>query len=612
MTELARVASIPEAFFARASAFAKASAVADEIGDREGRILFYTRDRRELTCMTWDEVARRVRHMAAALIGRGVAPGTRVALMADNGPLWAVADLGIQAAGCVVVPVYCTSSEATIEHIVNDSDAALFLAGTCRYLERVAPLLDRTEPITAVCLDDAPPESSNALDLKTFLGPAPDESARKAVDERIAALDRDRIATMIYTSGTTGPPKGVLLSHGNLLANADAGLRLCGLESNDHFLSVLPLSHSYERAAGFLAPILAGATIHFAQSAATLARDIVDARPTMVLAVPRLLEKMRHKIVSTLSAMGGVKGRLARWALDTRLDAARQLTAGRKPGLLTRLWARLALKVIGPSIEAKLGGRLRCFWSGGAALSNEVWAFYHAIGVTVIQGYGLTETSPVISCNPPDAVKPGSVGIVLDNIEVAIAADGEILVRGPSVMTGYHNLPEATAEAIDDERFFHTGDVGHLDDEGYLFITDRKKDIIVSAAGKNIAPQNVENTLCEGLYIEYACVFGEGKNFLAAILSPDMEAVKQFAEQKGLATDDAAALMAHPDVAALFQDAVDEANSSLAAYERIARHHLVDVPFSAEGGEITTTLKMRRRFVSEKYAVLIEKLFSRD
>jgi len=606
MRELARFASIPEAFFARA-----AEGV-DKAEDGEGRILFFARARREPTPMTWDEAALRVRRMAAALIARKMAPGARVALMADNGPLWAMADLAIQAAGGVVVPVYCTSSEATIEHIVTDSEAALFLAGTRRYAERVAPLLDRAGTITSVCLEGDAAGPPGAIDLETFLGPLPDESALMAIDESVAALDRDRIATMIYTSGTTGPPKGVRLSHGNLLANVEASLRICPLTDDDHLLSILPLSHSYERTAGFLAPLLAGATIHFAQSAATLARDIVDARPTMVLVVPRLLEKMRHKIVSSISGLDGIKGRLARRALALRLDAARALAAGRRPGLLARLGAPIALGLIGPSIQARLGGRLRRFFAGGAALSGEVWAFYHAIGVTVIQGYGLTETSPVISCNPLDAIKPGSVGKTLDNLEVTIAGDGEILVRGPSVMAGYHNLPEATAEAIDGEGFFHTGDVGHLDDEGYLFITDRKKDIIVSAAGKNIAPQNVENALCEGAYIEYACVFGEGENVLAAIVSPDVEAVTEFAEREGIDAGDPEALIAHPDVAALFQRAVDEANESLAAYERVARHHLVEVPFSIEGGEITISLKVRRRFVAEKYAGLIETLFGRD
>lgn len=611
MKDLTRADSIPEVFFSIADSFAKESTATGEAGGAEGRILFYRRERRELSSMTWDEVARRVRHMAAALIGRGLERGARVALMADSGPLWAVADLAVQAAGGVVVPIYCTSSDSTIQHIVNDSKAALFLAGTGRYLDRVAPLLEAAGTITAVLLDDAPAESSSALDLDTFLGPAPDEHEQKAVEARIAALGRDQIATMIYTSGTTGPPKGVLLSHGNLLANLEACLRLFQVEKDDLFLSILPLSHSYERTAGFLTPLLAGATIHFAQSAATLGRDIVEARPTMVLVVPRLLEKLRYKIVSTLSTTGGIRGRLARWALDRRLDAARQLAAGRKPGLLTRLGARLALGVIGPSVKAELGGRLRCFCSGGAPLSNEVWAFFHAIGVTVIQGYGLTETSPVISCNPPGGVRPGSVGVPLDNVEVAIATDGEILVRGPSVMAGYHDLPEATAEAIDGEGFFYTGDVGFVDEKGYLFITDRKKDIIVSAAGKNIAPQNVENRLCGGEYIEYACVFGEGENFLGAILSPDLEAVKRYADEKGIDEEDDA-LLTHPDVAALFQVEVETANASLAVYERIARHHVVDVPFSTEGGEITTTLKVRRRFLTEKYAAEIEELFSRN
>jgi len=606
MKELAGFASIPEAFFARAKAL-----TSDGAG-QEGRILFRKRLRRELAGMTWEEAADRVRHLAAALIRRGLERGARVALMADNGPLWAVTDLGVQAAGGIVVPVYCTNSESTIRHIVHDSDVAFFFAGTRRYLDRVSPLLEEKGSVAAVLLDEKLEGSSNALDVETFLGPAPDSGEKKEVDKRIAALTRDQIATVIYTSGTTGPPKGVLLSHGNLLANIEAGLRMTGIGKDEVFLSILPMSHSFERTAGFLAPLLAGATIHFAQSVGTLARDIVEARPTLVLLAPRFLEKLRQKIASNFSTMSGAKGILARWALGIRLDAARRQAAGRRPGYLARLGARLSLKVIGPAIRDRFGGRLRLFLSGGAALSAEVWAFFEAIGVKICQGYGLTETAPAISINPPDAVNPTSVGRVLDNVEVKIAPDGEILARGPSIMKGYHNLPDATAEVIDGEGFFHTGDVGFIDEDGFLFITDRKKDIIVSAGGKNIAPQNVENTLCEGEYIEFASVFGEGENFLAAILSPDMDALKRYAGDEGIAAEDPDALVTHPRVAALFQAEVERANGSLAAYERIARHHVARVPFSVEGGEITTTLKVRRPFLSERYAAEIEKLFSRD
>jgi long-chain acyl-CoA synthetase len=258
-----------------------------------------------------------------------------------------------------------------------------------------------------------------------------------------------------------------------------------------------------------------------------------------------------------------------------------------------------------------MGGRTRLLFSGGAALSHEVWAFFQAIGIRIVEGYGLTENAPVIACNPPQRVKPGSVGRPLKNLEVRIAEDGEILTRGPSVMKGYHNNPEATAESIDSDGYLHTGDIGHLDRDGYLFITDRKKDIIVSASGKNIAPQNVENTLCLSPLIEYACVFGEGKNYLAALLSPDMEAIRDRALRQGITAQSDRELIAHPSVAEFFQAEVERANSSLAPYERVFRFHVVTEPFSTEGGEITTTFKVRRRFLAEgKYRDTIEGLFS--
>jgi len=586
----------------------------DRADRKRDTVLFRKRLSKELLSVTWSEAFDGVDRFGVALIRDGFEFGDRAAVMADNGPDWAIADFAIQAAGGVVVPIYCTSSEEQIEHVLRDSGASCFFAGSKRYLNRVLPIIDQLpSPPRVVLLDGIPDDGSAALDKTTFLGDPPTVRERTEIEKRTAALSADDTSALIYTSGTTGPPKGVLLTQGNIISNLRAGSAIFSLSENDVFLSLLPLSHSFERTWGFYFPVLSGAVVHFAQSAGTLSRDLVEAKPTVAMVVPRFLEKIRQKIQAGIEAIPGVRGTLARRALDLRIAAARHHIAGRRPPLLIALGAAISGLLIGNRFRKKLGGRTRILVSGGAALSPEVWAFFRAIGIRIVEGYGLTETSPVISCNPPYREKPGSVGQPLDSVDVKIASDGEILARGPNIMKGYYNNPEATAEIIDDDGYLHTGDVGHFDGEGYLFITDRKKDIIVSAAGKNIAPQNVEGTLCLSPLIDFACVLGEGENFLVAILSPDTDAVRKRAREEGIAAEDTVSLIAHPAVEAMFQAAVDEANSGLAAYERIFRFYVATTPFSTEGGEITSTLKVRRRFLaSEKYTDTIEKLFRPD
>ena len=574
-------------------------------------VLFRKRLSKKLLSVTWAEAINGVDRFGVALIRDGFDFGDRAAVMADNGPDWAIADFAIQAAGGIVVPVYCTSSKEQIEHVLRDSGASCFFVGSKRHLSRVLPILEQLpDPPRVVLLDGTPGDDTAALDKAVFLGDSPTAREREVLKKRTAALSTDDTSALIYTSGTTGPPKGVLLTQGNILSNLRAGSALFSLGEGDVFLSLLPLSHSFERTWGFYFPVLSGAVVHFAQSAGTLSRDLIEARPTVAMVVPRFLEKIRQKIQAGLEALPGLKGAIARRALDLRIAAARHRVAGRRPPLLVTGGAALSGPLIGNRFREKLGGRTRILVSGGAALSPEVWAFFSAIGIRVVEGYGLTETSPVISCNPPYHEKPGSVGIPLDSLDVKTAPDGEILARGPSIMKGYYNNPEATAEIIDEEGYLHTGDVGHFDDEGYLFITDRKKDIIVSAAGKNIAPQNVESTLCLSPLIDFACVLGEGENFLVAILSPDVDALRERAREEGIAAEDRVSLIAHPAVQAMFQAALDEANARLAAYERIFRFHVVTTPFSTDGGEITSTLKVRRRFITGgEYADTIEKLF---
>ncbi len=588
-------ASLPRAFARKAS-------------EMKGRPLFRRRFSGKIVTSTWDEVRGRITGLAAALIRRGFSPGSRAAVMADNGPDWAVVDFAVQSAGGIVVPIYTTSSGDQIRHILEDSASICFFVGSKHHLACVLPVVNSLEKKpTTILLDGTPEPGAEAV--VDYLGDPPTDSEKKEVENRIASLSRDDTSAVIYTSGTTGPPKGVILTHGNILSNIEGAWDIFSVSEEDVLLSVLPMSHSFERTTGYYGPLLAGAVIHFARSPGTFAKDILEARPTIVMLVPRFLEKMRQKIIDSVARAPGLSGIAARAALRAGLAEARLVADGKSPSFLLGLASSLSRKIVGGRFRKKLGGRVKTIFSGGAALSREVWAFFRAAGISVTEGYGLTESSPVISCNPPHAVKPGSVGKPISGHEVRIAGDGEILFRGPSVMKGYYNLPEETDAVIDAEGFLHTGDVGFLDEEGYLFITDRKKDIIVSASGKNISPQNVENRLCLSPLIEFACVFGEGENFLVALLSPDLEALSERAGRDGIDVSGGAGALEHPAVKEIFRAEVDSANAELAAYERIFRFHLAHPPFSTEGGEITTTLKVRRKIVAEKYAAEIKGLF---
>jgi len=593
--------TIPHAFFGMAA-------------EKRNSLVFRKRCSRELVEFTWSEVQARVLHLAVALVRRDLAPGDRVGVIADNGPDWAVADLAIQSAGGVVVPLYSTSSREQIAHILADAGVAFCFAGSPRYLERVLACREDLDPgpdiaLLADAATKAPPAASGVYSSSAFLGETPSSRELRDLEARWQALTPDDLSSIIFTSGTTGLPKGVCLSHGNILTNIEGGLRLYQISPDDLMLSILPMSHSFERTMGFYAPLICGAPIHFARSAGTLAKDMLEARPTVAMVVPRFLEKVRQKIEVAFAERQGLSGRISRLALDLRLSATRSRIEGRELSTLRRWAASLALGVIGKKVRERLGGQVRLLIAGGAALSQEVWIFFEAIGIHVLEGYGLTECAPVISCNPPGAVKPGSVGTPLDNLEIKIADDGEILVKGPCVMQGYHNKPDDTALVINREGFLHTGDVGHLDSDGYLYITDRKKDIIVNKAGKNISPQFVENKLTSSPLIDFACVLGDGENYLTAILSPDLESLKSHVKRDGALSMGNDLDLTEPEIVGLFQGAIDRVNASLAPYERVFRFHVVPRPFSIDGGEITSTLKVRRRFIQQKYAGTIALLF---
>ncbi|RMG38607.1 MAG: long-chain fatty acid--CoA ligase, partial [Methanobacteriota archaeon] len=430
------------------------------------------------------------------------------------------------------------------------------------------------------------------------------------VEKTIKSLSRDDLATIIYTSGTTGEPKGVMLTHGNFLSNIEGSIRALPVNNTDTFLSFLPLSHVFERMVGHFLANYVSATIAYAESIETVPQNLIEVRPTLMASVPRLFEKIYARIVESVEEGSGLKKKLFYWAIGV----GREVTTYKQkrqplPGGL-KLKFGIANKLVFSKLKERVGGRIRFFVSGGAPLSKEIGEFFTAAGLLILEGYGLTETSPVISVNRLEKFKFGSVGIPLDNVEVKIAEDGEILTRGPHVMKGYYKKEAETKEAIDSDGWFHTGDIGIIDEEGFLIITDRKKNIIVTAGGKNVAPQKIENLLVTTRYIEQAMVIGDKRKFCSALIVPSFETLEKFAAEQGISFNSHKELCEHPKVKELIQQEIENVNKELASYETVKKFILLDQPFSIESGELTPSLKVKRKIVEQNYKEQIDALYA--
>ncbi len=424
------------------------------------------------------------------------------------------------------------------------------------------------------------------------------------LEEMAAHAKPEDLATLIYTSGTTGDPKGVMLTHDNLVSNALTGCEVLGLEGSFTALSFLPLSHSFERLVDYCY-FLKGITIAYAESVQTVAANLVEVRPHVFVAVPRVYEKVMARVLENATAAGGLKAKIFRWAIGVGREALPKRLAFEPVGLKVRI----ADKLVFSKIRERLGGRFAFAMSGGAPLGRDVAEFFWGAGIPIYEGYGLTETSPVISVNTRRATRLGTVGRPMPRIEVKIAEDGEILSRGPNTMRGYYGKPQATAEVIDDDGWFHTGDIGHVDDGGFLVITDRKKELIVNAYGKNIAPAPIENALKASRWISQAVVIGDRRQYLAALVVPDFDVLKAWSASEKVGGTVEKQLQ-DPRLRALFQREVDAVNEHLARYEQIRVWELVPAEFTLEGGELTPTLKVKRRVINIKYKAILDRLYA--
>jgi long-chain acyl-CoA synthetase len=554
------------------------------------------------------EVERRVTQLAAALAARGVERGDRIALLSENRPEWAITDYAAQGLGAMDVPIYTTLPGNQIAYILNDCEAKAIFVSTREQLDKVLEIIDEVPSLQAIVIFDDVATTNRRIEHFSDLlkaGQREIDAGRFAnFRERALAAGRDDVATLIYTSGTTGAPKGVMLTHYNLASNVAAGQQQGTLvtEPGDVALSFLPLSHVFERMVDYVYWD-AGVSIAYAESIDSVAENLLEISPHMMVSVPRVFEKIYARVMSET----GIKKKLILWAKKVGEGAVEERLAGREPSS----WQlKLADRLVFSKLRARTGGRIRFFVSGGAPLSADVARFFFAAGLPVYEGYGLTETSPVIAVNRPGGVKLGTVGPVLVGEEVRISEEGEILARGPNIMKGYWNDPEATAEVIDADGWLHTGDIGTLDADGFLTITDRLKNLIVTAGGKNIAPQPIENEATMSPYVAQALMIGDKRPYGTLLVVPDWDNLAGWAREQGITLGDRERAAKDPRVRELLERETLGHLAGLARFETPKKIAIIPNEFTIDEGLLTPTLKIRRRAVEERYRDVIEGMYA--
>jgi long-chain acyl-CoA synthetase len=563
---------------------------------------------------TWQPISHatildRVRRIALGLDSIGVKRGDRVAILSENRPEWALADYACLTSGFTDVPLYATLPAEQLPYLLDDSGAVAIFVSNSKQAAKIASIRKQVPGLRHVIAFDESARSQSDLMLRDLeaKGTAAESVDRVVVYERTAmSVAPDDIATIIYTSGTTGNPKGVMLSHDNIHSNVRASCNVLPID-DDVTISFLPLSHIFERMGDYMF-FAAGMSIAYVESFDQVSVAMTEVRPSFAMSVPRLYEKMYARVLENALSGGALKKRIFFWARAVADRWADEKLAGREPGGMLGLQYAVAQKLVFSKLKARTGGRMRYFVSGGAPLAPEINKFFYAAGLTILEGYGLTETSPVIGVNTPANFRIGTIGKPIDGVEVQIAPDGEILTRGPHVMKGYFNKPDATAEAIDAEGWFHTGDIGVIED-GFIRITDRKKDIIVTAGGKNIAPQPIENMVKTNKYVSQAVMIGDRRKFPILLVVPNFEQIEKWAKLKNMIWTDRSQLLTMPAVHAMVDQEVRSQLTGLAPFESPKKIALLGSDFSVESGELTPTLKVKRRVIEKNYKSLIDSLY---
>ena len=557
---------------------------------------------------TWQSISsaelyRRVMGVVQELGRLGVSRGDRVAIMAENRPEWTIADFAILLRGAVTVPIYPTLTAGQVSYLLRHSGARIAFVSSAEQLAKLCSIQSETFVEQVIVMDEAAAAEPGVLSMPAMMAAGPTQRVPE-LDAMGKAVSPDELATIIYTSGTTGVPKGAMLTHGNIASNLSVSLAAFQLHAEtDLAVSFLPLSHITARHVDF-AELYRGVVIAYCPVIDELPRVMREVRPTIFVAVPRVYEKIYNKVQRDIGP--GLKRRIYEWALSVGRKHLDEIIAGRRPSSLA--W-KLANRLVFSKVTTAMGGRIRVFCSGGAPLSKALAEWYAQLGIVIHEGYGLTETSPVVAVNTPGACRLGTVGRPMPNIELRIAPDGELLVRGPSVFQGYWNSPEETAAAFEGD-WFRTGDIANLDADGYLSVTDRKKDLIKTSGGKFIAPQPIENSFKSFPYVAEAVLVGERRRFASVVLFPAFAMLEEWALQAGIRWASRAELVSHPQVEALYAEVVEQINRSLAQFQQLKRFLLASEEPSIAAGTMTPTFKLRRRSVEARYQEEIEKLYA--
>jgi len=558
-----------------------------------------------------DEMLMRIENIALGLYALGLRKGDRIAILAANSPDWTLTDAGCQFAGIIDVPIYTTLAPNSICYIINDSGAKVFFLENSETLEKLKENLTECKTIEKFVLFDALEiDGENIISLADLENSGASLKAEQPdlIKELPKKTKNNDVATLIYTSGTTGEPKGVMLSHGNILSNViDCGENF-KFSEKDVPLSVLPLSHVFERSAMYLY-IFNGMAVHYAESIDKVSDNLREVKPTIFVGVPRIFEKVYAKAKLQAVQAGGLKEKIFNWAIEIGKEFA-YLNDKKQPiPILTAIKHTLADKIVFSKLREVFGGRLRFCITGGAALSDDIFLIFNGAGISIMQGYGLTETSPVITSSNPINVRLGTVGKTIRNVKIRIASDGEIEVSGPNVMQGYYNKTEATRDVFTEDGWFKTGDIGEIDEDGFLKITDRKKELFKTSGGKYIAPSPIEQMIKGSRFVSQVVLVGNEKKFPAALIVPSFEQVESFVKSEKLDLKTPSEFCEHETVIELFEQEVETQTKDLARYEKVKKIVLLEEELTVEGGELTPTLKVKRRIVYEKYKEIIEKIY---
>lgn len=590
-----------------------------EFGKASSKFLLMSKINSEYIGITYSEFGFQTEKFALGLSSLGIQKNDKIAIISENRPEWVYSDMAILGLGAVDVPLYPSLTSESIEFILNNSESAAIIVSNKFQLNKVLKIKNNCKTLKYIIVLNEKDIENNTHPVYSFkeiqkMGEELKKTKPDLFSESLKLANEEDLCTIIYTSGTTGEPKGVMLTHKNIVSNIKSLLEIFEINEKDIFLSFLPLCHIFERMGGYYTAFTSGATVYYAESIEAVAKNLTEAKPTILTTVPRLFERIYSRIIKNVESQSKNKQKIFYWAIKTgkkfalvkKREKISAVPAGRHA--LIKIKHKLADKLVFQKLREKTGGKLRFFVSGGAALPREMGEFFEAIGLIILEGYGLTESSPVISINRIDDYKFGTVGKAVPGVEIKIANDGEILAKGPNIMLGYYKNKKETNESLNDG-WLHTGDIGIFDEEGFLKITDRKKHLFKTSAGKYIAPAPIENLFLSNKYIDQFMLIGDKKTFLSALIVPDFEALEEYADSNKIEYKNREDLTKNEKIYNLINNEISQLQKKLANYERVRKFVLLEKAFTIEGGEITPSLKIKRKFVEEKFKSIIESIY---